>query len=178
MTPKTENNEPLYIVFDGNPGHQSPAFVEVENEEGKSRSIGHWQQNGEYWKLGPVYAAPVIHQENEWIPVEKSLPDVALGGELHCFLLLNLKNSGRQIVVDAYFINKPKDDKWGEEIDAPDWALESECDGYVGMVGWAEQGSHPDFHNFFYPFDTTHRDIVAWMPVAYPAPPKSCFIGS
>ena len=41
----------INIIFDGPPGHDSPRFVEVETDDGKSISIGEWIQDGNYWKL-------------------------------------------------------------------------------------------------------------------------------
>ena len=52
--------EPLYIVFDGPPGHQSGRFVEVENSDGEGLSGGEWKQAGEFWRLGPVFSAKAI----------------------------------------------------------------------------------------------------------------------
>lgn len=111
-----------------------------------------------------------VRNDMAWISVDEQLPEVEIGGEMHCFLLLNLKHQNRKVVVDAYWLNKPKDDKWGEEIDAPDWALESEDDGFIGIVGWADNGNHPDFSNYYTPFETTYRDIIAWIQVNYPQP--------
>jgi hypothetical protein len=53
--------EPLFVIFDGPPSHESGRFIEVETEDGKSRNVGHWElypgQPG-LWRLGPLYAAP------------------------------------------------------------------------------------------------------------------------
>lgn len=49
---------PVFIVFDGPPSHQSPRFIEVETEDGKSVSAGEWSKVGEYWKLGPLFTHP------------------------------------------------------------------------------------------------------------------------
>ena len=43
--------EELHIVFDGPPGPTAGRFVEVENAEGKSISVGRWEQHGNYWHL-------------------------------------------------------------------------------------------------------------------------------
>lgn len=52
--------EPLYIVFDAPPSHDSGRFVEVENADGESRKVGEWEQYGEFWRLGPVYAEEAV----------------------------------------------------------------------------------------------------------------------
>ena len=40
------------IVFDGPPGHKSGRFVEVENEEGASVSVGEWVERDDgFWVL-------------------------------------------------------------------------------------------------------------------------------
>ena len=40
------------IVFDGPPGPVTGRFVEVENEEGKSISVGEWVEREDgYWVL-------------------------------------------------------------------------------------------------------------------------------
>lgn len=40
------------FVFDGPPGPESPGFVEVENEDGKSVSVGEWVEREDgYWCL-------------------------------------------------------------------------------------------------------------------------------
>lgn len=39
----------IAIVFDKPPGPEAPRFIEVEDSEGKSISIGEWVQNEEYW---------------------------------------------------------------------------------------------------------------------------------
>ena len=40
------------IVFDGQPGPDGPVFVETEDSEGKSISLGHWvKRPDDYWVL-------------------------------------------------------------------------------------------------------------------------------
>ena len=52
--------EPLYVIFDGPPSHESGRFVEVENERGESVKVGEWRRLPDgLWSLGPLYAAPV-----------------------------------------------------------------------------------------------------------------------
>lgn len=41
----------IHIVFDGPPGPESGRFVEVEDDDGKSISVGKWSQRGEFWEL-------------------------------------------------------------------------------------------------------------------------------
>jgi hypothetical protein len=41
----------IRIVFDGPPGPEAGRFVEVEDESGKSVSVGEWSQEGDYWYL-------------------------------------------------------------------------------------------------------------------------------
>ena len=51
--------EPVYVIFDGPPSHESGRFVEVETKDGKSVSAGKWENyGGKYWRLGPLYAKP------------------------------------------------------------------------------------------------------------------------
>lgn len=48
------------IVFDGPPGHEAPRFVEVENEKGKSISVGDWISRGDgTWALR-IYDVPGV----------------------------------------------------------------------------------------------------------------------
>lgn len=55
------------IVFDGPPGHQAPRFVEVEDAQGSSISVGHWVRRADgHWVLrisgvSEVYAADKEH---------------------------------------------------------------------------------------------------------------------
>lgn len=48
---RAEMAQELHIVFDGPPAHQSGRFVEVETADGKSVSVGRWEQRGDYWHL-------------------------------------------------------------------------------------------------------------------------------
>lgn len=49
-------SEPLYVIFDGPPSHESGRFVEVETADGKSVNAGTWENHsGKYWRLGPLY---------------------------------------------------------------------------------------------------------------------------
>jgi len=51
--------EPLYVIFDGPPSHESGRFVEVETADGKSVNAGTWENHsGKYWRLGPLYREP------------------------------------------------------------------------------------------------------------------------
>ena len=54
---EAEMPEALYVVFDGPPSHKAGRFVEVENAQGKSVSVGEWKPNRNivYWQLGPFY---------------------------------------------------------------------------------------------------------------------------
>jgi hypothetical protein len=48
------------IVFDGPPSAEAGRFVEVENEQGKSISIGEWIDRGNgLWALRIVITPPV-----------------------------------------------------------------------------------------------------------------------
>lgn len=48
---KAAGVETIQIRFDGPPGPVAGRFVEVEDVNGKSISIGEWVQDGEYWLL-------------------------------------------------------------------------------------------------------------------------------
>lgn len=41
----------IHVVFDGPPGPDAGRFVEVEDANGKSISVGRWEQRGNYWRL-------------------------------------------------------------------------------------------------------------------------------
>jgi hypothetical protein len=42
----------INIIFDGPPSHNSGRFVEVENDQGESISIGEWiERDDGYWSL-------------------------------------------------------------------------------------------------------------------------------
>jgi len=49
--------EPLFVVFDGPPGHESGRFVEVETAAGRSvKAPGSWHEHPTapgLWRLGP-----------------------------------------------------------------------------------------------------------------------------
>ena len=49
-------SEPVFIIFDGPPSHESGRFVEVETESGHSVGGIEWQQREDgLWALGPFY---------------------------------------------------------------------------------------------------------------------------
>lgn len=41
----------INIIFDGPPGHESGRFVEVENDQGASISVGKWGESDGLWAL-------------------------------------------------------------------------------------------------------------------------------
>lgn len=41
----------INIIFDGPPGPEAGRFVEVEDESGKSISVGEWRDIGGFWAL-------------------------------------------------------------------------------------------------------------------------------
>ena len=44
--------EPINILFDGPPGPEAGLrFIEIENDAGRSISIGEWTERGDYWVL-------------------------------------------------------------------------------------------------------------------------------
>lgn len=50
--PKPYSGEYFDVVFDGPPSHDSPRFVEVEDENGRSIKHGEWLQRPDgYWVL-------------------------------------------------------------------------------------------------------------------------------
>ncbi len=52
-------NEPVFVIFDGPPSHESGRFVEVETEDRRSVRAGEWKERPDgYWTLGPFYLAP------------------------------------------------------------------------------------------------------------------------
>lgn len=62
----TEQVEQVYVVFDGPPAHEAGRFVETHTEDdrgcGFAPNLGpddqhpHWEQMGDYWRLGPFLA--------------------------------------------------------------------------------------------------------------------------
>ena len=54
----TDNNDQVFVCFDGPPGPECGRFVEVETADGKSVRAGEWEQEGDYWYLGPFYREP------------------------------------------------------------------------------------------------------------------------
>lgn len=45
-------SEPINIIFDGPPSHESGRFVEVETDDGKSVSVGEWVERPDgMWAL-------------------------------------------------------------------------------------------------------------------------------
>ena len=49
---RVANPELIDIVFDGPPSHESGRFVEVENQDGHSISVGEWiERDDGYWVL-------------------------------------------------------------------------------------------------------------------------------
>lgn len=56
--------EPLYVVFDGPPSHESGRFVELENGARQGQSAGEWRQRDDgLWTLGPFYVASPPEKE-------------------------------------------------------------------------------------------------------------------
>jgi len=44
--------EEIHIVFDGPPSHESGRFVEVEDTQGRSISVGEWHERSDgLWEL-------------------------------------------------------------------------------------------------------------------------------
>ena len=44
--------QPINIIFDGPPGHESGRFVEVETDDGKGINVGEWIERPDgYWAL-------------------------------------------------------------------------------------------------------------------------------
>ena len=61
--------EPLYVIFDGPPSHESGRFVEVENERGESVKVGEWRRLPDgLWSLGPLYASPTAPEGMVMVP--------------------------------------------------------------------------------------------------------------
>lgn len=86
------------IVFDGPPDHPSPAFVEVEDEHGRSIRFGEWLKRGDgSWVLRIVVsaqliaAAPAMREELERL-------DIALTNMMQVYEYDSLKDSARDFV--------------------------------------------------------------------------------
>lgn len=66
--------EPVYVIFDGEPGNEGPRFVEVETANQNSVRAGEWSDyplNKHLARLGPFFAAPVLPSVKEgWMPIE------------------------------------------------------------------------------------------------------------
>lgn len=67
-----EKCEPVFIVFDGPPSHDSGRFVEVETVGGKSISAGEWNKVSGFWNLGPFYTRPQPIPPG-WQPTDEEL---------------------------------------------------------------------------------------------------------
>lgn len=55
----SREQEPVFVVFDGAPGHKSPRFVETENKQGHGVTCHGvtWAERPDgYWTLGPFFA--------------------------------------------------------------------------------------------------------------------------
>jgi len=51
---------PINIVFDGPPGPEGPRFIEVETDDGRSISVGEWQERRDgCWRLR-IAALPLV----------------------------------------------------------------------------------------------------------------------
>ena len=70
---------PVFIVFDGPPSHDSGRFVEVETSDGKSVSAGEWKQDGGYWNLGPFYTADQLREAQVKV-LREAAKEAALDG--------------------------------------------------------------------------------------------------
>lgn len=54
------------IVFDGPPGPESGRFVEVEDQDGKSRSIGKWVERDDgFWVLRLPVSCDELNKRRE-----------------------------------------------------------------------------------------------------------------
>ncbi len=73
---KPSTYKPVRIVFDGAPGPVSPAFVEVEDEQGVGQRVGEWKPyKDDLWTLGDFVDAG-FHKEavalaERFIPTDK-----------------------------------------------------------------------------------------------------------
>lgn len=53
------SGEPVYIVFDGPPSHESGRFVETETKDGRGVGGIDWEEMGNgMWRLGPLWRKP------------------------------------------------------------------------------------------------------------------------
>lgn len=58
MLEKPSTEDPICVVFDGPPSHESGRFVEVEDAKGQSQKVGEWKErNDGFWTLGPFVQA-------------------------------------------------------------------------------------------------------------------------
>jgi len=90
------------IVFDGPPSNKSGRFVEVENDEGKSITIGEWTERGNDWLLR-IKLNENLHEE-KLIAVLKSVEWIAGDGILFCPSCRKVHRHGHSI--DCKLIQK------------------------------------------------------------------------
>lgn len=68
--------EPVYVIFDGEPGNEGPRFVEVETANQNSVRAGEWSDyplNKHLARLGPFFAAPVLPSVPEGMILVKTV---------------------------------------------------------------------------------------------------------
>jgi hypothetical protein len=84
------------IVFDGPPSHESGRFVEVEDAEGKSISVGEWIDRGNgLWALR--------------LPFDNSRQPAAQPGDVFAFEYPNTPELNRTLTVVRTTGNDPED---------------------------------------------------------------------
>ena len=57
--------EYIDIVFDGPPENESGRFIEIEDDQKRSISIGRWIQDGDYWRLRLSHGDVAIIKDKE-----------------------------------------------------------------------------------------------------------------
>lgn len=99
--------------------------------------------------------------KSNWVNTTDSLPDIAEGDEINCFVSFQNRN-GKQSVTDCYYVNKPIPD------DEDDCELFDHDGKPISIVGWYVRGSHPDYNHYYEPFS---EFITHWKPIIYPSRP-------
>lgn len=108
----------------------------------------------------PLYAAPVVSAEQQWVPVSERLPEVPDGDEQEVIVCVKRAHDGKSYCFSARYLNNfPLHDDYDDEPKV--------------VTGWHDVKEHADYDGWYSPLiDRESGDAVThWMPLpAAPAP--------